>query len=133
MDGFSVRRFVYALAAVAGLLVVGTLVFRAALDLGWIDAAYRTLTTISLTGVPLDPGGRGITLFTGFLVLAGVALFAYVASTLVELIARGVVGDAYGHRRRRRAIDSLRGHTIICGYGRVGRRVAAELRASRKD
>ena len=71
-----------------------------------------------------------MTLFTGFLVLAGVALFAYVASALVELIARGVVGDAYGHRRRRRAIEGLREHTIICGYGRVGRSVAAELRAS---
>ena len=45
------------------------------------------------------------------LVLAGVALFAYVASVIVELIARGVLGDAYGHRRRRRAIDWLRDHT----------------------
>lgn len=130
MDGFSVRRFAYALAAVILLLVAGTLVFRSALDLGWVDSAYRTLSTITLTSVPADPGRTGVTLLTGFLMLAGVALFAYVASALVELIARGVLGDAYGHRRRRRAIESLRGHTIICGYGRVGRRVAAELRAS---
>jgi voltage-gated potassium channel len=133
MDGFSVRRFSYALVAVIVLLVLGTIVFGSALDLGWVDATYRTLITISLTGVPADPGGTGVTLFTGFLVLAGVALFAYVASALVELIARGVVGDAYGHRRRRRAIERLREHTIICGYGRVGRSVAAELRASGMD
>nr|MBA2384292.1 TrkA family potassium uptake protein [Actinomycetota bacterium] len=133
MDGFSVRRFAQALAAVVVLLVLGTFVFHSALDLGIVDSAYRTLVTISLTGVPADPGGTGVTLFTGFLLLAGVALFAYVASALVELIARGVLGDAYGHRRRRRAIDRLRGHTIICGYGRVGRRVAAELRAGEMD
>jgi voltage-gated potassium channel len=90
VDGFSVRRFGSALAAVATLVVTASV-------------------------------------FTGFLVLAGVALFAYVAGSIVELIARGVVGDAYGHRRRRRAIDKLRDHTIICGYGRVGRPVASEL------
>jgi voltage-gated potassium channel len=130
VDGFSVRRFGSALAAVATLVVAGTLVFRHASGLGWIDAAYRTLVTVSLTGVPADPGSTAVTIFTGFLVLAGVALFAYVAGSIVELIARGVVGDAYGHRRRRRAIDKLRDHTIICGYGRVGRRVGAELQAS---
>jgi len=128
VDGFSVRRFVYGLAALLVLLAVGTVVFRVVVDLSYLDAAYRTLTTVSLTGVPADPGGPGTTVFTAFLVLAGVALFAYVAGAIVELIARGVVGDAYGHRRRRRAIEGLREHTIICGYGRVGRRVAAELR-----
>ena len=55
----------------------------------------------------------------------GVALFAHVASALVVLIARGVLGDAYGHRRRRRTIERLHDHTIICGYGRAGRRVTA--------
>jgi voltage-gated potassium channel len=133
MDGFSVRRFVYALAAVVVVLVTGTLVFRSALDLGWADSTYRTLVTISLSGAPADPGGTAVTLFTSFLVLAGVALFAYVASALVELIARGVLGDAYGQRRRRHAIEGLRRHTIICGHGRVGRRVAAELRATAMD
>ncbi len=64
--------------------------------------------------------------------IASVALFAYVATTLVEMIARGVLLDAYGERRRRRTIEHLRDHTIICGYGRVGRRVASELRASEK-
>ncbi len=132
MESFSVRRFGLALAALAALVVVATIVFRSTLELGWIDSAYRALLTVSLTGVAADPGGAGSTIFTGAVVIASVALFAYVATTLVEMIARGVLLDAYGERRRRRTIENLRDHTIICGYGRVGRRVGSELRASAK-
>jgi len=132
VESFSVRRFGLALAALGALVVVATIVFRSTLELGWIDSAYRALLTVSLTGVAADPGGAGSTIFTGAVVIASVALFAYVATTLVEMIARGVLLDAYGERRRRRTIEHLRDHTIICGYGRVGRRVASELRASGK-
>jgi voltage-gated potassium channel len=58
-----------------------------------------------------------------------VAIFLYLAGAVVELIAEGVLGDRFGERRRRRAIEQLRNHTIICGYGRVGRRVAEEFDA----
>ena len=132
MESFSVRRFGFVLAALLALLLLTTSVFRSTLELGWVDSAYRALLTVSLTGVAADPGGVGTTIFTGAVVLASVALFAYVATTLVEVIARGVLADLYGERRRRRTIESLREHTIICGYGRVGRRVASELRAGAK-
>ena len=48
---------------------------------------------------------------------------------IVEVIARGIVTGTFADRRKRRMIDSLHDHTIICGYGRVGRQVAAEFRA----
>jgi voltage-gated potassium channel len=62
------------------------------------------------------------------LVLAGVAIFAYVSAVIVEAIAGGLLSGALAERRRRRAIERLTNHTIICGYGRVGRRVAEEFR-----
>jgi voltage-gated potassium channel len=39
-----------------------------------------------------------------------------------------VVTGAWAERRRRKAIDRVEDHFIICGYGRVGSRVAAEFR-----
>ncbi len=48
---------------------------------------------------------------------------------VVEAIAAGVIGGAWREKRRRKIIDALRDHTIICGYGRVGRRIAEELMA----
>ena len=62
------------------------------------------------------------------LVLAGISIFASTGSLVVEAIARGVVGGLWADRRRRRAIDALRDHYIICGFSRVGRRVAEEFR-----
>jgi voltage-gated potassium channel len=66
-------------------------------------------------------------------VLAGLTIFAFIATILVEGIARGVFTGALAERRRKRAIDRLEDHYIICGYGRVGRRVADEFRDAGVD
>jgi voltage-gated potassium channel len=41
-----------------------------------------------------------------------------------------VLTGALGEKRRRRAIEKLRDHIIICGYGRVGQQIAEEFRAA---
>jgi len=78
-----------------------------------------------LDTVPRNNAARIVTIF---LVLAGISIFAYIGSLVVEAIARGVVGGLWAERRRRRAIDALHDHYIICGFGRVGQRVAEEFR-----
>src|SRR5438045_9790996 len=88
------------------------------------------MVTVSLTGLDTVPKNDGARLLTIFMVLAGITIFAYVGSLVVEAIARGVIGGLWAERRRRRAIERLRDHYIICGFGRVGRRVAEELRHS---
>jgi voltage-gated potassium channel len=128
MEGFSFRRFGYAFCALGLVLVGGMIGFHQLLSEGWIESLYRAVVTVSLTGIDTKPNGSGAQLFTILLLLAGVAIFAYVAGAIVELIARGVITGAWAERRRRAAIDRLRDHYIICGYGRVGRRVADEFR-----
>jgi voltage-gated potassium channel len=127
LTDFSFRRFGYALAAFFGVLAIGTVGFHAILDGGWVEALYRSVVTTTLTGLDSRPETAAGQLFTIVVLLAGVAIFLYLAGAIVELIARGVVGDIYGERRRRKAIAALTNHTIICGFGRVGRRIAAEL------
>ena len=128
MDELSFRRFAYASVALLVALVGGTIAFREILDESWIDAFYRSVVTTTLTGIDTKPTGTAAKLLTIALVIVGVAIFAYVASTLVEFVARGVFTGALAERRRRRAIEALRDHFIICGFGRVGRRVAEEFR-----
>src|SRR4051812_25991728 len=93
----------------------------------WLSAFYRAVVTVSLTGLDSKPPSHAAELATIALLLAGVAIFAYVAGAIVEVIARGILGEGWTERRRRRAIDRMRDHYIICGYGRVGQRVAEEL------
>jgi voltage-gated potassium channel len=129
-DPITARRAVAAAGVLAALLVGGTVGFHLILHERWLAAFYRTIVTASLAGLDSVPKGAGAKLLTVALVLTGVALLAYVGSVVVEAIARGVIGGVWAEKRRRRAIESLRDHYIICGYGRVGRRVAEEFAAA---
>jgi voltage-gated potassium channel len=124
---FSFRRFFVAWIAFVIVLAVGTVGFVLLTDEGWAAAFYRSVVSTTLTGLDSRPEGTASQLFTVVLLLAGVAIFLYLAGAVVELITRGVVGEYFGEGRRRRAIGQLRDHTIICGFGRVGRSVAAEF------
>lgn len=127
-DAFSVRRFLLALVAFVLVLLTGAVVFHYALDESWIDAFYRAVVTVTLTGLASPPGGEWAEIFTMILLFSGVAIFLYVAGTIVEVISRGVATGAWAERKRSRAIAKLEDHYIICGYGRVGRQIGREFR-----
>jgi voltage-gated potassium channel len=130
---FRPRALLSVLVALGVVLAVGTVGFRLILDEPWLEAFYRAVVSSSLTGLDTVPRNDAARLLTIVLVLAGISIFAYVGSLVVEAIARGVLGGLWAERRRRRRIDALRDHIIICGYGRVGRRVAEEFRSSAFD
>ena len=96
----------------------------------WLQSFYRSVVTSALVGLDTVPRNDSSRLLSIFMVIAGVTIFALVASTLVESIARGVLTGALAEKRRRRAIERLRDHYIICGYGRVGQQIGSELRAA---
>jgi voltage-gated potassium channel len=127
VENLSWRRLGYAILTLGGVLLIGTVGFHRLMHEDWISAFYRSVVTVSLTGLDSKPGSHAAEIFTIFLLLAGVAIFAYVAGAIVEVIARGVLGGAWAERRRRRTIEAMRDHYIICGYGRVGRRICDEL------
>ncbi|HEU5206446.1 MAG TPA: NAD-binding protein [Gaiellaceae bacterium] len=124
------RRFAWAVATFAAVLAVGTVGFQILLDEGWVDSFYRSVVSTTLTGLASAPDTDAGKIFTVVLLFAGVAVFFYIAGVVVDAITRGVLSDVFGERRRRREIEELRDHVIICGYGRVGRSVAAEFRAT---
>ena len=127
---FPWRRFAYAQAAFVLVLVVGTIGFQLILGEGWVASFYRSVVSTTLTGLDTRPEGTGAQLFTIVLLVAGVAVFLYLAGAIVDLIAHGALSEAYAERRMRRTIENLREHAIICGFGRVGRSVAAEFQAA---
>ena len=123
-----IRRFQWALVAFAAVLLIGTIGFHSLTDEGWISSLYRAVVTTTLTGLDQKPEEEGAQIFTIFVLFSGVAIFLYLAGTIVEAIARGVLTGTWAERKRRRTIDGLRDHFIICGYGRVGQRIAEEFR-----
>lgn len=127
-DPFSTRRIGYAVGAATAVIVAGSIAFHHTTHEGWIQSFYRAVVTSSLTGLDTVPSNDSTRLISIALVLSGLTIFAFIATILVEGIAGGVFTGALAERRRRRTIEQLRDHYIICGYGRVGRRVAKEFR-----
>lgn len=131
MKHLELRRFFWASLAFFGILAAGTIGFRLLIrDESWMQAFYRSVVSTTLTGLDAAPPDDASMLFTILLLFAGVAVFLYLAGVIVDVMTRGVLSETLGERRRKRAIEDLRDHVIICGYGRVGRRVAEEFRAT---
>ena len=118
------------LAAVAATLAVGTIGFRLILHEAWFQCFYRAVITSTLTGLDSVPSSNSARALSIVMVVAGLTIIAYAGAVIVEAIAGGVLTGVIAERRRERTIHRLSSHYIICGYGRVGRRVADEFRAS---
>jgi voltage-gated potassium channel len=115
------------LAAVAAVLVAGTLGFMLAQHLSLLDALYHTVGLMTTSGGFEDRTtavGRALTLVV---LLAGISALFYTIGSLAEFFIEGHFGRAIARRRMERKIERLAGHAIICGYGRVGRRIAEEF------
>ena len=84
------------------------------------DAFYMTIITISTVGYAevIDVGTAGRVL-SMVLVVLGVGLVFYTATAAVELIIANQ--PKRWMKALERDIDKLRGHYIVCGFGRVGR------------
>lgn len=116
--------------AVAVTLVAGTIAFRETLHEPWFQSFYRSVVTVTLTGLDSIPTSDSARIVSLVLVLAGVTIIGYAGAVIFESIAGGVFTGALAERRRERTIEHLHDHFIICGYGRVGQRVAEEFRAA---
>ena len=127
------RHVVIGFIALAGIMVVGTVGY-VLLGFGGLDALYQTVTTITTVGFrevePLDGVGQ---VFTIVLILAGAGTALYTLTVGLELVVEGHLGAVMERRRMDKHIDGLRGHVILCGWGRVGRAIAKELVDARCD
>ena len=121
------QRLLAGLAVLFTILVVGTTGY-VLLGLDVLDGLYQTVITISTVGYgdPEDVGGR-YQLFTISLILLGTGTSLYTIGVVIEMLFEGRLDDQFRRRRMQRSIDNLSGHSVICGYGQVGRAIAADM------
>jgi voltage-gated potassium channel len=98
----------------------------------WLESVYWFVITISTVGYGERSGETpAVMAFTIFAILVGVSLAAYVFGNFLQLLAQGAIERTLGVRRMHRDIDQLSNHTIVCGYGRVGKTLSEELAGRR--
>jgi len=126
------RTPIYRVAAALGALVLltalGSLGYVVIEDANPIAALYMTVITLSTVGFgeafPLSRMGQ---LYTTALIAVGVGFALYLLSVIAETVLEGRLRDLYWRNAMLREIARLRGHVIVCGYGRFGQVVATDL------
>lgn len=111
------------------LMLAGTVGYNLLEDWPLLDSLYMTIITLSTVGYgelkPLSPAGR---LFTSVLILLGVGTLAYTLTRVIEAV---VEQRLFHWRRVQMDIKRIKDHVVVCGYGRMGETVCAQLRERR--
>jgi voltage-gated potassium channel len=128
MPGRLLHRILLIVGLLAFILVVGTIGFVLIEGYSWFDAFYMTLTTITTVGYAEIRGlSRPGRIFNSFLILFGVSAMFLAIGAMTQTIIELELQDRYGKRRKKRMIEQLHDHFIVCGFGRVGRNASYEF------
>lgn len=101
---------------------------------GWNawDAFYMTVTTVTTVGYKeVHPLSRQGQVFTTALLITGVGTLFYTVTLVMALLVEGELHHRWRLRRLDRMIDTLSGHFIVCGFGRIGAIIAHEFARER--
>jgi voltage-gated potassium channel len=128
-----VGRLELAIGMVATVVVLATFGYWL-FGLSPLDAFYQTMTTVTTVGFrEVEEFDSNEKWFTIFVIVFGVGTVLYTFTLIVELVVEGQLKDLVGRRRMDREISKMRGHTVVCGWGRVGRAVATDLSTAGHD
>jgi voltage-gated potassium channel len=128
----SLRHIRIAIILVLGVLALGIAGYMLIERYSFVDALFTTVDMMSTVGTaahPLSDHGR---LFTIVIIILGVGSLFYTLGATMEFMIEGHLSKAIGRRIMDRKIAALRNHCVICGFGRVGSRIAEEFAAARK-
>jgi voltage-gated potassium channel len=123
----AIGRLQRAIGMVVAVGIIGTIGYRL-FGMSLTDAVYQTVTTITTVGFrELQDFNNLEQWFTIALIIMGVSTVLYTFTLAVQVVVEGQLRDFVGRRLMDREINKLTGHTIVCGWGRVGRAVADDL------
>jgi voltage-gated potassium channel len=126
-----------ALLGFALVMAAGTVGYKSfgGAEMSWIDALYMTFLMVATIGY-----GAGLEIFhhadheifTMLLAFSGIGVMTYFFSSVTALVLASDFDTAMRRRRMEKHIKKVRGHYILCGFGRVGRNVAHELETTHR-
>lgn len=121
------RRFRTAMVGVVCVVIYGWVGYML-LGIHWFDAFYQTVISITTVGYSeigsTAENTREYRAFTLSLVVIGVGAVLYTIGAMADSLIEGSLNEELQRRRMLKAINELRNHTIIAGWGQVGHAVA---------
>jgi len=127
------KKLYYALGLILIIVLLGTVGYVIVEGWGIFDAFYMTIITVTTVGFnevqELSTVGK---LFTAFLIITSFGTFAYAISAVTTYVIGGDYVKYYKEFKMAKKLENLSDHTIVCGYGRVGKQAAHDLRFYKK-
>ncbi|MBS1160106.1 MAG: potassium channel protein [Proteobacteria bacterium] len=131
------RLLYFALSALFAVHIFGMAGYMFLTDgqYSWFDCFYMTFITVATIGfgeiidMSSNQPARVLTVILGILGAGNLSmLFSVVTVALLETDLNGTLQ----RKRMEKTIRKLKGHYILCGFGRVGRNIAHELEATNR-
>ena len=115
-------------AVLLGLAFVAGVVAYRLMGRSWLDALYMVVITISTVGFgetsALRPAEQWVTIAV---ILTGISTAVFTIGGFFQMIVEGEIDRSLHSGRNLRAIDRLKDHVIVCGFGRIGELLAEQL------
>lgn len=128
------RRLIFAPFAILAAMFIGAVGFKIVGGYTWVDSFYlaaQTVTTVGFGDLAISTA-EGRVFATIFMVIgAGTVLFSL--SVVAQAIIQSEIIEALSVSRRQTQMEKLKDHYIVCGAGRVGRRIIRNLQKQKEE
>lgn len=126
----AVREILVASLFLFALLGAGTAGYMVIEGWNWVDGLYFTFITLTTIGFgeihELSTTGR---FFTILIAVFGIGSVAFIATRSAQLL---LTSQRLRERHMIKKIERMKNHYVICGYGRIGSRIAEDLHRSNR-
>ncbi len=128
------RQLIISIFLIFVVIALGTVGYSIFEGWGLFDSLYMTVITITTIGFKevheLSATGRA---FTVVLIFFSVGAVFYSLNNAARILIEGELRDIFGRRKVKNKIKRLKGHYIVCGYGRMGKIICKELKNTGVD
>lgn len=115
------------------ILLAGTAGFVLIEGSSFLDGLYMSVITITTVGygevVPLSSAGK---IFAICLILVGVGFVLYLFGEVTDAVVEGGVRRILGRNNMGKRVAELKGHYVVCGFGRIGKVICQSLKQNNR-
>ncbi len=116
------RQIIISILLFSTLISMGCIGYMVIEDWTFIDSLYMTIITLATVGYSevneVSTHGR---VFTLLLILLGGGFFLFLMSDIIKFLVEGRIRSVLGRYKLDNQIKKIKGHFVVCGYGRIGR------------
>lgn len=122
------KRTIHVFYLLITIIIVGTIGYSLLLNIGFIDAIYMTVITMSTVGFrEVAQMTAPAQIFTIFLIFLSLGTVGYTGSQLVGYVFGGELKEARREQKMMDKLDKLNNHIIVCGAGETGQHIIQSL------